>query len=205
MSARGDALVGLVLAAGASRRMGPDRNKLLEEVDGRPVVATVASALVEAGLEQVVVVVGYEAERVREALAGVATEFVHNEAWEQGMGTSLAAGAASLMSGGTEHLGGVLVTVGDLPGLRAAHVRAVVDGAPFGPTSIRVPTHAGHDGHPVVFGAAHLAALAALDADRGARSILEANPQDVERVAVGGDGILRDVDTPDALEEARRR
>ena len=88
---------------------------------------------------------------------------------------------------------------------RSGRVRVLVDGAPLGPTSIRVPTHAGRDGHPVVFGAAHLAALAALDADRGARSILEANPQDVERVAVGGDGILRDVDTPDALEEARRR
>ncbi len=205
MSARGDALVGLVLAAGASRRMGPDRNKLLEEVDGGPVVARVVSALREGGVERVVVVLGYEAERVRAALAGAATEFVHNEGWEQGMGTSLAAGAASLLSEDSEHLAGVVVTVGDLPALRAAHVRAVVEGDALGPVSIRVPTHAGRDGHPVVFGAAHLPALAALEGDRGARSILDANTCDVERVAVDGDGTLRDVDTPDALEEARRR
>jgi molybdenum cofactor cytidylyltransferase len=198
--------VALVLAAGASRRMGEGRNKLLEEIEGEALVVRVVDAFLAAGVRRVVVAVGYEAERVRSALAGrPGVAFVSNPAWREGMGRSLAAGVRSLDIDGGEPVSGVLVTVGDLPRLPTEAVLAVLDAhrADPSPRAICLPTHAGRDGHPVLFGAAHFSALAALEGDRGARAIVEANAEHVRRVPVDSDRILRDVDTPEELARAR--
>lgn len=198
--------VALVLAAGASRRMGEDRNKLLEEIDGEALVVRVVDAFPAAGVRRVLVVVGHEAERVRSALAGrPGVELVSNPAWREGMGGSLAAGMRSLAVDGGEPVSGVLVTVGDLSELPSEAVERVLEAhhADPSPRAICLPTHAGRDGHPVLFGADHYATLAALGGDRGARAIVEANAEDVRRVPVESDRILRDVDTPEELARAR--
>lgn len=207
MSREGATLVGLVLAAGASRRMGPGRNKLLEIVGGRPLVAAPVAALQEAGIPRIVVVLGHDAGRVREALAGAQVEFVENTEWASGMGRSLAVGIEAIAGGSGGAASAVFVSVGDLPGLRAVHVEQVVDAwrADPAPERICVPAHDGRDGHPVLFGPAHLPALAALEGDRGARAILDAHSEAIVRVEVASDGILADVDTPDALARARDR
>ena len=62
-------VAGVVLAAGASRRMG--RNKMLLELEGEPLVRRAARRALEAGLTPVVVVLGHEADRARAALAGL--------------------------------------------------------------------------------------------------------------------------------------
>lgn len=196
----------IVLAAGASRRMGEGRNKLLEAIEGRAIVARVVDAFLEAGTRRVVVVVGYEAARVRDALAGRdRVEFVPNPDWSDGMGHSLAAGARAWLADGGTDAPGVFVAVGDLPGLASDVIEALcaAHATSSSPRAIFVPTHAGRDGHPVLFGRAHLPALAALGGDRGARSIVEANAAHVHRVPVDTDRILRDVDTPDELTRAR--
>ena len=82
-------LAGLVLAAGASTRMGASTNKLVEEVEGRPLVAWAVDAMIEAGLDQVTVVVGFEAERVRASLRGRSCAFVSSPDWRDGMGSCL--------------------------------------------------------------------------------------------------------------------
>ena len=198
--------VALVLAAGASTRMGEGRNKLLEEIDGEAVIARVVDAFLAADVRRVLVVVGHEAERVRSALAGrPGVEFVPSRAWAEGMGRSLAAGARSLIGDGGEPVAGVLVTVGDLPGLPSEAIERVLAAhrADPSPLAICLPTHAGRDGHPVLFGAGHLSALAELEGDRGARAIVDANAAHVRRVPVDSDRILQDVDTPEALARAR--
>ena len=99
----------------------------------------------------------------------------------------------------------LLVCVGDLPGLRAEHVRPLVArfAAEADPACICLPTHAGRDGHPVLFGAGHFAALAALTGDRGGRGIVEGNPEGVCRIEMDTPAVLRDVDTPADLEAIR--
>ena len=207
MTRTGADYVALVLAAGASRRMGADQNKLLEEVGGRPLVAGVVEAFVEAGVDRVLVVVGHEAERIEAVLAGrPGVEWVANAAWSEGMGSSLAAGASALAKEAAGRLDGVLVCVGDLPGLSpevigqvcAAHAESA------SPAAICVPTHGGRDGHPVLFGRVHLDALVAQSGDRGARGLLLEYADDVRRVPVESAGIFEDVDTPEQLERARR-
>ncbi len=204
-----DAAAGIVLAAGSSSRMGRDCNKLLERVGERPLVAVVVDALIEAGVRPVVVVTGFEAERVREGLAGRACRFVHHAGWRAGMGESIARGMQALQEEACA-LEAVLVSVGDLPGLRAEHVEAVVAAARTAqggiePGCIVAASFAGRRGHPVLFGAAHFEALAGLRGDQGARAILAANRRNVRMVEAADDAVLRDVDTPDDLAAVRYR
>ncbi len=72
------AIAGILLAAGSATRMG--QNKLLLELGGEPLVRRAARTALEAGLAPLLVVVGHEAERVREALAGLPCRFVENPA-----------------------------------------------------------------------------------------------------------------------------
>lgn len=207
---RGAGVAGLLLAAGASRRMGPDVNKLLAPIEGRPLVTRPLDAMLAAGVAPVLVVLGHEAERVRSTLGDRPCETAVHPDWAQGMGASLAFGVRTL----GERVGaGLLVCVGDLPGLRAADVEALLSafaaegasGAETPSRRILVPTHRGARGHPVLFGAAHLEALASLRGDEGGRSILATSGDDVREVPVASDGVVRDVDTPADLAVAETR
>lgn len=205
-------IAGIVLAAGRSARMGPERNKLVEPIAGRPLVAWPVDALLEAGIDPVVVVVGFESDRIRTALRGRPCRFVEHAEWREGMGSSLARAMRELTAGSTLP-DAVLVCVGDLPGLRAADVARVVDaarraggeGGAIDPDRIVVPVCEGRRGHPVCFGAHHFAELARSEGDEGARALLEQNADRVFRIELGNEAILRDVDTPTDLEAARQR
>lgn len=200
-------IAGLVLAAGNSSRMGPERNKLVEEIAGRPLVAGPVDALLEAGIAPVFVVTGFEADRVRSALGDRACEFIHHEAWAEGMGSTLAHGVRAIRAL-VPPPAALLVSVGDLPGLRAQHVKSVVEAAcsatgGIDPSRIVIPTHRSRRGHPVLFGSAHFAALSRLEGEQGGRSILEANDASVCNLELDDDAILRDIDTPAELGSAR--
>lgn len=189
----------VVLAAGRSHRMGA--NKLLHELEGEPLVARVVDAALASAAEPVWVVTGHEAERVRAALAGRPVRFAHNPGFEGGMGTSLAAGAAAL----DDAPDGVLVCLGDMPWVRAAHLDALIDAFdPEAGAGICVPVHAGRRGHPVLFASRYLPELRALGGDAGARRVTERHSDAVRSVPVEDAGVLRDVDTPAELEEAAR-
>lgn len=197
------AIVGLVLAAGASTRMGAARNKLLERVGGRPLVAWPVAALSATTIESVFVVLGHEAANVRAALVNDEDNklrFVTYFDWARGVGDSIAFGVESILAAGSPS--GIVISVGDLPGLRPSIVKTLL--AAFAQyaedNAICLPEHAGRDGHPVIFGRAHFNALRQLSGDRGARGLVEAHTENVHRVPVDTDAILRDVDTPAALE-----
>ena len=115
------AIAGILLAAGAATRMG--RNKLLLQLGGEPLVRRAARGALEAGLDPVLVVVGHEADRVRDALAGLGCTFVENGAWRGGQSTSVSAGAAAVPPGSE----GAVVLLADMPFVDAVSIRAVVD------------------------------------------------------------------------------
>ncbi|MAG34330.1 MAG: 4-diphosphocytidyl-2C-methyl-D-erythritol kinase [Deltaproteobacteria bacterium] len=200
----GSALVGLVVAAGRSERMGTGRSKLLEPVDGKPLLVWPVEAMCEAGIDPVLVVTGHDAPAVAEALADSGCRLVQHEGWAEGMGSSIACGARVAAR---FDLLGLLVCVGDLPGLRSDHVAAllaVFRARDSARDSIVVPTHDGRQGHPVLFGAAFLPELIALEGDDGGRAILEAHAGAIARVEIASDAVVRDVDTPEELAGWRR-
>ncbi|GAB4264139.1 MAG: hypothetical protein Kow0092_15550 [Deferrisomatales bacterium] len=192
MAAGRDLIAGLLLAAGASTRMGGP-NKLLLPVGGTPLVRRAAETLLAAGLAPVVVVLGRDAARVAEALDGLAVTSVENPEFAHGMAGSLRRGVEAL---GPE-VGAVAVALADLPALRPETVRAVCRAFRASPRGVAVPVWRGRRGHPAVFDLArYRVALAAVEGDRGARGVLEAHPEDVLQVPVEDPGICVDVDTP---------
>lgn len=175
--------IGLLLAAGAGRRMG--RPKAL--VDSWLVDAV--SVLREGGCTPVVVVLGAAAEQARPLLADSDVQVVVAEDWAEGMGASLRAGLASLDPSGTA----VLVSLVDLPDVGADVVRRVLD-RPLGPDTLARAAYDGTPGHPVLLGRDHWAGvIESATGDQGARSYLGRHA--VELVECGDLASGHDVDS----------
>lgn len=207
-SARMPRVAALLLAAGQSLRMG-EVNKLLADIDGAPMVRRVAETLAASKTSgPPVVVTGHEAARVREALAGLDATFAHNPDYADGLSASLRRGLAVLTDSGQGEEGdydGVLVCLADMPDVTAADIDRLV--AAFDPEdgrAIVVPTNRGKRGNPVLWGARFFPRIAALSGDVGGRRLIGENAEWVCEVPVGGDGVLRDIDTAETLADRRR-
>jgi molybdenum cofactor cytidylyltransferase len=190
----------IVLAAGRSTRMGA--NKLLELVSGEPIVRTVATAARASAADRVVVVTGHQADAVGRALAGLDIEIVHNEAFADGLASSLRAGLAAL----DPDVDGVLVALGDMPDVSAQHMdRLIAAFSPADGRDIVVPVRHGKRGNPVLWARAYLPEMAALSGDTGAKHLLGRHDEAIVEVDLESDAVLADIDTPEALAALRRR
>jgi molybdenum cofactor cytidylyltransferase len=185
----------IVLAAGQSRRMGRV-NKLIAEVEGKPMIAHTAEAALAARVHPVVVVTGHESERIREALAGLEVEIVENRYYAAGLSTSLQRGLAALPA----DLDGAVVCLGDMPRVRAEHINLLIDG--FDPDhgrEICVPVANGKRGNPVLWARRFFADMGGAAGDAGAKYLLGQHAQRIAEVPMPDEGVLLDVDTPTAL------
>ena len=180
-------IAGLVLAAGAGRRMGTPK-ALIRDADGVTWAARTARLLTEAGCSPVVVVIGAAADQVRAELSDEPVEVVEAADWDEGMGASLRSGLRS-----TNRLSeAVVVVTVDVPGLTATAVRRVADGA--GADALVRATYDGVPGHPVVIGRDHWdGVIASARGDEGARGYLREHEVVLVECADVGDGA--DVDT----------
>ncbi len=184
-------VTGVLLAAGASTRMGA-RNKLLIPLEGSAMVRRSAEILL-ATLDDVVAVTGFEADRIAGALGGTDLRVVFNPDHSRGLGTSVAAG---VRAAGTA--AAVVIALADMPFVQANTVRALVRAFREDPVPVRVPVHEGRRGNPVLWPRAWFDVLTELDGDRGAREVMVGNPSSVLEVEVDDRGIHCDIDTPEA-------
>jgi molybdenum cofactor cytidylyltransferase len=192
-------IAALVLAAGLSRRMGK-ANKLLAEIDGAPMVARAADAVLGSKAQPVLVVTGHEAERVRGVLDGKKLGFVHNPDYGSGLASSLKRGLAAL----PPDVDGVLVCLGDMPRISSAQIDRLI--AAFNPVegrAICVPTYRGKRGNPVLLARRFFAEMQHLKGDTGARPLIGQHHEVVAEVEMEDDGVLIDVDSPDKLVKLR--
>ena len=188
-------IAAVVLAAGRSRRMGTV-NKLLIGVDGKPMVRHAVDAALAAGLAPVVVVTGHEREKVTAALAGVPVSLVDNPDYAEGLSTSLRAGLSAL----PPEIEGTLICLADMPRVSAIELKRLA--AAFDPRegrAIVVPTRHGKRGNPVLWARQFFAEMRAVAGDVGARHLIGAYPELVAEIEMEGDGVLTDIDTPQAL------
>lgn len=187
----------LILAAGQSRRMGP-QNKLLVEIDGIPMVRRVAEAVLASTARPVLAVLGHQASRVQAALAGLDVAVVENPDYASGLSSSLRRGIQAL----PEEVDGVAVCLGDMPRVSPKEIDRLIAG--FDPTAGRalcVPTYEGKRGNPVVIARRFFAEIQDIAGDVGARQLMGAYPDLTHEVAMPADGVLVDIDTPQALAE----
>lgn len=179
----------IVLAAGASTRMG--RQKLLLPIEGgRPLVRASVEAVVAAGLDDVVVVLGREAAAVGAALAGLPVRTVMNPGYAEGQSTSVRAGLGALLPG----TAAAVIALGDQPlpdaGLIGCLVAAFRErGAP-----IVVPRYRDGRGNPVLFAASVFDELGAVTGDQGGRDVIARDPTRVVEIPVDAP-MPKDVDT----------
>lgn len=191
-------LAGLLLAAGEGSRLGMPKALVRDAAGGTWLTRTVA-ALADAGVTDVSVVVGAEAHVVR-AVVPKGCHVVEAADWHQGMSASLRAGlrAVAARSG----LIAVLVMRVDIPDVGPAVVRRLAMLA--SPDALARAGYRGVHGHPVLLGRDHWkGVLETADGDRGARDYL--NNHDVVLVECGDLASGLDVDTPELLEDWRRR
>ena len=192
-------IAAIVLAAGRSTRMGP-ANKLLQDIDGRPMVARVVDAALASTARPVVVVTGHQAEAVQAALAGRDVTFVHNPDYATGLASSLRHGLSALPA----DCDGALVALGDMPRLTAGHLEQLISAfSPVEGRAIIVPTWGGKRGNPVLWAARFFPEMKAVAGDVGARHLIGEHADLVREVESPDDAVLLDVDTPDILARLR--
>jgi len=181
-------IVGVLLAAGSSRRFGSDK-RLHPLADGTPMALASARHLA-AVCARTIVVIRTDDTELAALLAADKLETVVCAAAGQGMGHSLSCAIAA-----SADADGWLVALADMPYIKPASFRCVIAALDKGATLAR-PVYEGQMGHPVGFAATHFAALLALTGDQGGRAILEADPAALVACPVNDPGVLKDVDRP---------
>lgn len=185
----------VLLAAGAGTRMA-GADKLLETVDGVPLLRRAAQVLGASLADRVLVVLDPSRPARTVALDGLEITVVENRRAAEGMGTSIAAAMAAI----GPDVDAVVLALADMPEVTPAHIDRLI--AAFDPEEgraiCRAATEGGTPGHPVLFGRRFFETLGRLDGDTGARAVIAEHPELVETVRTPGDGAAVDLDTPEA-------
>jgi molybdenum cofactor cytidylyltransferase len=183
----------IVLAAGRSSRMG--RAKAMLPLDaGDTFLTRIVRTFLDAGVDDVVVVLGHEADAIAASFAdsGLPARFVVNPAYDRGQLSSLAAGLAFVDRPGVV---AALVTLVDVPLVTSATVRTVIDC--YRRTHVRVvrPTSGARHGHPLLIDRSLFAELRAADPETGAKPVVRAHATAAGDVTVDDEGAFTDIDT----------
>ncbi|HEX6981068.1 MAG TPA: molybdopterin-binding/glycosyltransferase family 2 protein [Alphaproteobacteria bacterium] len=192
---RAPRIAAIVLAAGRSSRM-QGANKLLAEIDGRPMVERALNAALGSQARPVIVVTGHDGTRVRAALAGRDVPIVDNPNYAEGLATSIRAGLAALPA----DIDGAIFLLADMPRVNSAHIDRLI--AAFNPVEGRavcIPTYRAKRGNPILWAARFFTELRNLSGDHGARVLLGQHADLTVDVEMPDDGVLIDVDTPETL------
>lgn len=197
----GPMVAGIILAAGASSRMGRSKALLPHPVTGRPLVRELIEVFKAGGTEDVIVITRSGDETVANECRAAGAATAINPDPSQGQLASLLIGLEAAEAVGAR---GVLVSPVDLPLVSAAVVRRVLAETHRRFAIVR-PTHGGRSGHPVYFDRVIFTELRQADPTLGARSVVRADPSRVLDVEVDDAGILTDVDTPEEYERLRER
>ena len=184
-------LPGIVLAAGAGRRMG--QPKALLEWDGRPFVRVVSEDLHAAGCRPVIVVTGAAGDEVAAHLPDGAIR-AHNADWETGgMLSSIRAGLRAAGPGAS----GYLIALVDQPFLGPEPARRLVEMHRREPGAVLVAGHLGRRGHPLLLPARLYEAASTASLPGGLRELVRADPTVI--VLEAGPQVLLDIDRREDL------
>ena len=189
---------GIILAAGASSRMGRSKALLPHPISGESFITYLVNVFRSGGADPVLVVGRAEDTPLRDQAVAAGAIFVTNPDPSRGQLSSLLAGMERAEALG---VGGLLVCPVDLPGITPAVVTRVL--AASGTALIVRPTCQDRAGHPVYFSRALFPELHAADPSVGARAVVHADPSRVLAVPCDEPGILTDVDTPEDYERLR--
>lgn len=181
---------GIVLAAGRSSRLGRPKQLLL--LGGEPLLRHVILRALNSKLAELIVVLGYEAENIAQAVGVLGQRTVVNPDYLQGQSTSVRAGLAAI----DPRADAVIFLLGDQPGIESSVIDRLIE--QFAETSALIvqPSYDGQPGNPVLFARRLFPELAAVTGDEGARSLIRRYQSAVSLVPVNSP-TPQDIDTED--------
>jgi len=182
----------LIPAAGASTRLG--QPKQLLRFGTKPLIRNAIHTAVSCDPAEIIVITGAHASEVRAAARDTPVRWVHNERWRDGLGVSIATGAAEI----DQDSGGVLILLCDQWRIGVDDLQSLVSTWRSAPGRIVAAQVGGHYTPPVIFPSGWFDKLCALEGDRGARSLLEFRPGQVTAVPL--ENAAYDLDTPAHLQ-----
>lgn len=191
-------ITAVILAAGRGVRMGAP--KLLLKVGGQTLLARAITAAKASRCDDVLVVLGEQAEQVGREAAAAGARTVLNPRYREGMGTSLAAGIAAL----PRECEAAVVLLGDQPCLDAAAINAIIETYRTTGKPIVASRYGTIVGAPTLIGRPLFGEAAGLTGDVGGRQLIRRHPEQMAEVDLSLEMASWDVDTPEDLERLRR-
>ncbi len=179
----------ILLAAGESKRMG--RLKQLLPLGRTTMVEQAIDNLLNSKVNEVIVVLGHEAEEIIKKIATKPVKIEVNPIYHQGMSTSIIAGLKLVDDGARA----VMLALADQPFIDSQTINRLIDEFCDHNKGIVIPTYQSRRGHPVIFAIKYKEELSGLKGDTGGRQITEYHPDDVLEVAVDSPAINIDIDT----------
>ena len=190
----------IVLAAGKSTRMRGE-NKLLTRINEKPMIRRVVESALKSKVDEVIVVLGFEAELVRKELKDLPCRFVINKAYEEGQSSSLKAGLKEV--GATTQA--LLVLPGDVAMIDPRSINTVVDAYNHEKSSIVVASHNERMGHPILLAKDLFEEIMRIDEETfGLKSVVKRHEAEMRLVETGSENALWDVDVPEDLKQIRK-
>jgi molybdenum cofactor cytidylyltransferase len=187
-------ITAIVPAAGLSSRMG--QNKLLMRFGGKSLIEQAVDTLMTSGVDEIVVVLGHEANLVRSRLEGKRVGFVDNPKYRAGLSTSVRAG----IEAASKEADAIMVYLADQPLIQPDEINRLIQAfaeAKRAGKSIVVPFFENRRGNPVIFDASYRAMALDIVGDVGCRRIIKRHPEQVFAVQMQTDHVVLDVDTPE--------
>ena len=197
----GRKITAIMLAAGLSRRMLTG-TKLLAPLGGAPLIRHSVKNLCKSNFDNIIVVTGYKANAVIDALDDLPVTIIKNPDYTDGQASSVKAGLKAIAKDSDD----ILIALGDMPLVSKALIDTLCTAHKDNPdadNSITLPCHAGQHRNPVIFGKAFFGLLATLVGDEGARQIISDHDKSITHIDWPDKTEFLDADTPDMLAAIR--
>jgi molybdenum cofactor cytidylyltransferase len=183
----------IVLAAGLSSRFG--RNKLLEPVQEKTMIERVVGECAESKVDDVIVVLGHEADKIRIALRNTKCRFVVNDRYSEGQSSSVKVGMKEALKSDA-----VLILTGDSAFVTADDINRVIQKYRASHGIIVAASHEGKLGHPVLFDKMLFDEILKIDeATQGLKAVLKRHSDSLAKVECRNVGVTLDVDREEDL------
>src|SRR5690242_56747 len=184
-------LSAIVLAAGSSKRMG-NMNKLLLTYKGKAIIETTLENILASQLDEVIVITGYEAEKVKDIIKHLPVTIIHNKDYVKGMTTSIQCGIESAKESG------YMICLGDMFTITTEEYallkKVFEENVTSNSKSIYVPRYNNEKGNPVIFSACYKDLILEHEEMEGCKAIVQANKEQIYGVDMPSDHVLQDMD-----------
>ena len=186
----------IVLAAGKSTRM--KENKLLLKLNGETLIEHVVKVAKESSVDEIVVVLGYEATKVKERLAKIACKFAVNENYMKGQSGSVKVGLSAI-SGNAE---AVMILPADIALVDPESINRVLEEYKRSKSTIVIASHQQQSGHPILLDRILFPEVSKIDEHtQGLKAVINRHRAEINYVESRTENVLVDIDSKDEFDK----